>query len=537
MNTFNPKEKRQNFILLNESCLNTKILTIHNNLLKSQKSWHKFVVSNTTGYSRNQVLKAVLDKVFPCDLIPVFYTDDPSSSSSHFLARNCKAAIERLFNEGLIVKNPYHSIYENSVFKISIYINFAHTDDLKVDVQKNVAQVLSKRLDHFSKILDLNNFAEDPELTEYCTLAQPKIMYFVLHIAKSLTFEELILSNNNIKMLKPLDVLNGVKIRHIDLSNNELIGFKTIRCLKDFQLKELKLAGNPLSKCEKDMYIHNVKQACPTVEFLDGVPINGEHFVITRRNSFCNYDGVDLVNQFLEYFFTLYDTDRSKLVGLYHCDAMFSSTCVYLAGQLSSATTSLKEYSNISRNLLKSADFEKTSQYLFQGRVKIMDTFCSKLPQTEHDPYTFTADLTYFTDDCAIIIVTGVFREKATSLLGKDRLLGFTRSFALKRSGLKCVITNDQLHVYNALTYQEINSFTLTTEQNKMAAQIDTILKPKTDTDHDDLIVTLSYLTNLKDDWARKCLEERSFNLKAALELFVDLFKSDKLPNHAFVES
>lgn len=47
-------------------------------------------------------------------------------------------------------------------------------------------------------------------------------MYFVLHIAKTLSPEDVILSNNCIRLLTPLDVLFGSKVRRLDLSNNEV---------------------------------------------------------------------------------------------------------------------------------------------------------------------------------------------------------------------------------------------------------------------------------------------------------------------------
>lgn len=49
--------------------------------------------------------------------------------------------------------------------------------------------------------------------------------------------------------------------------------------------------------------------------------------------------GYDLVDQFLERFFTLYDSNnRTLLEGLYHKDAFFSITASYVHGQTSSAS-------------------------------------------------------------------------------------------------------------------------------------------------------------------------------------------------------
>lgn len=131
--------------------------------------------------------------------------------------------------------------------------------------------------------------------------------------------------------------------------------------------------------------------------FKDDVPVGIDKYKITQKNYFCDRDSLDLVNQFLEYFFTAYDTDRKLLAGLYHKNAMFSLTCVYLSGQLSSSTASLKQYSVLSRNLKKAADISKTLQFLYRGSDKIINLFTTKIPFTEHDPYSFTTDLVYKT--------------------------------------------------------------------------------------------------------------------------------------------
>lgn len=153
-------------------------------------------VGNSEGLGRNEILQAILDHVHPLDLIPVFFAKDPNESNSYFLARNCEAAIIKLYKDKLIVDHPFNKnlptpkfkpvsftnsfanlclgIMGNFQLKISIMLNFACTNRIKIDVQKNVSSVLSKRLNIVTKfnpaynahtavkVLNLDTFHLDP---------------------------------------------------------------------------------------------------------------------------------------------------------------------------------------------------------------------------------------------------------------------------------------------------------------------------------------------------------------------------------------
>ncbi|ENN74378.1 hypothetical protein YQE_09035, partial [Dendroctonus ponderosae] len=485
------KQPNTDSVLLNARTLSTGILQKTSALLQNPKCWHRFIERNSQScFGRSPSARphsgVLYQRPTECEL--VLYGEK---------LRGCDTATVR---QQLVVDHPIEKGY--SPMTLSIVLNFSNTYDIKIDVQKNVSTVLNKRFHPTSKVLNLDRFHDDPDLTEFCPLSQPKIMYFVLHIAKTLAPEEVILSNNCIRLLTPLDVLFGSKVKRLDLSHNEVRNWATQSHTR-------------------------VKQ--------DGELLSIDKFPTTKKNSFACRNSTDLVNQFLEYFFTAYDRDRSDLEGLYHSNAMFSLTCVYLSGQISSGAASLKLYSNIARNLNKAADFAKTFERLFRGRENIMEVFTTKLPATQHDPYSFTTDLIYKTDTCAVIVVTGVCSECPKSMLERARLLGFTRSFSLEIKDAQCVITNDLLHLYNSLSYQEKNSFQVTKEPAKVVEK-ELIPKPQSESEYNELVSTLSQLTNLKMEWAKKCLEECAFDLKKALQLFADLYKGDKFPVTSFLD-
>jgi nuclear RNA export factor len=61
----------------------------------------------------------------------------------------------------------------------------------------------------------------------------------------------------------------------------------------------------------------------------------------SKGSFLCAEEGMPLVQQFLEQYYQLYDSDnRQPLVNAYHNDAMFSLTSTYPPGQ--SSTTSSK---------------------------------------------------------------------------------------------------------------------------------------------------------------------------------------------------
>lgn len=93
-----------------------------------------------------------------------------------------------------------------------------------------------------------------------------------------------------------------------------------------------------------------------------------------RRNFLCDQNGLDVVDQFVEHYFTLWDSkSRHMLEPLYHKDALFTVTASYLVGHISSPTASLKKYIVISRNLKLLADVSRTMQFLHTGRKTIME--------------------------------------------------------------------------------------------------------------------------------------------------------------------
>lgn len=108
-----------------------------NKYLYHANLWHKVIVSVYTVYTykyltlqifqisineswtRDFVLKTILDDVHPFDFIPVKYSAQGTTAS--FFARNCKLAIEKLCRQNLIVPNPQYPEMPVIVFINSFY--------------------------------------------------------------------------------------------------------------------------------------------------------------------------------------------------------------------------------------------------------------------------------------------------------------------------------------------------------------------------------------------------------------------------------
>lgn len=125
------------------------------------------------------------------------------------------------------------------------------------------------------------------------------------------------------------------------------------------------------------------------------------------------------------------------------------------------------------------------------------------MPQTEHDPFTFTVDLMHYSDDYVIVVVTGVFKELPENLLDtKERYLGFSRKFVL----LACPndeyqIINEQLHVTNATTAQHVRAFKTNKKPNSNFLQLP---PAKTDEEKKQLEEAVKSITTMNLDWSKK---------------------------------
>lgn len=126
----------------------------------------------------------------------------------------------------------------------------------------------------------------------------------------------------------------------IDLRNNNIKDIAEIDNMKHLHITELWLDGNPICDNYNEItYGKEIREHMEKLEKLDGINVSTKGFLPFRRNFLCNLTGFDLVDQFLDHYFTLYDAqNRSLLEELYNKDAFFSLTSMYIPGQTTSST-------------------------------------------------------------------------------------------------------------------------------------------------------------------------------------------------------
>lgn len=104
-------------------------------------------------------------------------------------------------------------------------------------------------------------------------------------------------------------------------------------------VKDIKLEGNPLCAKYDDetSYINAIREICLGIEVIDGKVLNFNSPPMFRRNFLVDAKSQEFVDQFLEQYFTMYDSrDRHILLDIYHKKALFSLTCAYIPGQITS---------------------------------------------------------------------------------------------------------------------------------------------------------------------------------------------------------
>lgn len=518
-----------NHVVLNQT--NALNITFKERKLLAQGSlWHKIIIHNVSMVDREQVLKSLLNSVHPLDLIPVNYKVE--GKNAQFIARNCGAAIEKLCRDNMIVQNPVGQSYI-----LTVILGYSNTTETQLNVQSNIFEAIKKRFDGKTGVIDLECFHKDPALSEliFCVLSQPKILYFVLQLCKPLQPKKLKLGNNELRSVNPLEVLWSCKfLVCLDLRNNLIENMVGLSSLKSMQINELWLDGNPVCQnYDEAGYMQAVKEICPTIKKLDGVLLGTEGFLAYRRNYAISHNVEPIIDQFLEHYFTLYDSNnRTYLRGIYHPQALFSISTSYIPGQHSSVITKLEPYKKHSRNLMKLSDFSKTTEQLENGQENIARRL-SSLPRTEHDPYTFTVDVLYYTEKQIVLVVTGAFREPMDNLKDTECLYCFSRTFILaaRELGEYCIM-NEMLHVSNAtniLASRAFKNVRVTKPKNTTIVQ-----KAQSQTEKGEFIQVISKVTGLNVEWSKRCLEEAKWDLKKALETFVDFYKLDKIPQDAF---
>ncbi|EDW80316.1 uncharacterized protein Dwil_GK12383 [Drosophila willistoni] len=247
-------------------------------------------------------------------------------------------------------------------------------DNLKLKMKN----VMAKRYNVETKAFNLTRFYADHDLKlTFCPLFQDNVMSAALDII----FE-------NVPDLMSLN-LNDNSLRTLALT------FDAFGTSPD-PLFELVLPQNSCGSrhMEYGNFVRKIREKFPKLQKLNGVILDPQVNLDLRqeamlpiakvKNSFiCNSDGAKVVRQFIDQYFSIFDSEnRQLLLDAYYVDAM-----------LSISTPSAHQV-GICKN----------------GRLDCVAAL-KEFPRTVHEGRTFTVDLTYCTTQMMKFTVTGLFKD------------------------------------------------------------------------------------------------------------------------------
>ncbi|EKX47006.1 hypothetical protein GUITHDRAFT_137965 [Guillardia theta CCMP2712] len=340
------------------------------------------------------------------------------------------------------------------------------------------------------------------------------------------------------------------------LANNFLESSEELQSLQGLQLRELRLEGNPFIKTEgadKTGFHGVIRGFFPTLILLDGnelKPLKIEFNIPVPTSlppSLGNFweDRVleKPISDFINAFFSRYDSSRNSLLQAYVDTALFSVSIPHYKRDPEAARRSTpeklptlppseaKNYQEVSRNLLDSHD--KTSKKLQSKRLAVLATL-DKLPPTRvgwsrHDLSSFKADAFILPSvgsnvQMCKLMLTGNFQEQVFSTW-KDRR--FHRTFILcspppadsASAGWQVAICNDQLCIRNAFQDERGTQVQQPMESAPVQPQLPPAPMAQPTPDQISLTNQLLQLCPCPShELAFQCLQQSNWNLQSAVQ-------------------
>ncbi|XP_049841931.1 nuclear RNA export factor 1-like [Schistocerca gregaria] len=513
-----------------------ELLTTQPSILSdtSPDLWHKVTVKPAGG-DRVAVLYAINRQISPRKLIPYFYCMEDGHIT--FLVKNCSAALTALFKQNLQVQ------YGPTKIELKVELRAK-----KVNLSAILRKIISERLSSDGTFLDLSHLTSIPEFQQvmYDPSENVHLQQQLLKTGEMFpNVVSLSLAGNGLFTLSHLatvfaDKLKWCSLKVLDLTDNKITTTSDLAIFSSIPIRELYLNKNAV--CGKhrndETYISVIRVNFPHLIKLDGAYLQRTPGLPRWRPNyiFCRSGGNsgELADQFLEHFFTLYDgDDRTWLWELYHEDAYFSLSSMYLPDQSTSRDARLSSYIAECRNLLHTSAKLRSKTALAHGAEKVVMRL-EKLPRTRHDPYSFTVDLLHDSDKSTILTVTGVFKEQNPKQKTSPR--HFMRTFVLvRRPNGEYQIANDIMYVTNATTDEAEDAFRFT----KPNTNLKKIRPPRevTESDKNSMTEKYSQLTNMTSEWSHRCLETAHWDLRKALLSFIEMYKAGKIPVERFIKA
>lgn len=492
--------------------------------------WHRISLPNASKFPKEAVLAALANSSSQ-PFVPVCFNAEGSSYTFYVESPSAAAALKALDKK----------IQMSANFLLVVKVNSSPAPKLTLNDQvlERVKAAMGKRYNAANKTLDMSNFHADPSFigeAVYVPLSRSVVMNNVLRIISDNVPDIVAVdfSNNKLTTLDQFSILaeHTHNLAALNLSNNRLSDVRELDKLKGSKITELKLEGNPLfTKTDSQVVTDKVRKAMPRLAILDGQVLpklrtfeddNAELCLPEEQKKMsCGEMAEKLILQFIQQYFDAYDKDdRAPLIDAYHQDAQMSLTAAYQPGSTAHGTARLTEYQFETRNLKSVTKSSKRMKLLKQGHRNVIDLL-NGLPKSLHDKASFCLDIPYADDRLINFTVCGVFKERAVV---NTPLRHFNRSFVVVPHGSGFCIVNETLFVTNATHLQAKNAFNVEEATPKVAPDCAV-----------QMVASFSQITNMRADWARKCLEETNWNLDGAVAVFQMAKAQGKIPPEAFL--
>lgn len=427
--------------------------------------------------------------------------------------------------------------------------------DMTDELRENIKLVMAKRYRADTKALDLKKFHADPDLLAkelLVPLMKPNVLNAVAQtICKNIPgIVAIDLSENRLSSLDQLRPLieKATSLQILHLHKNSIRHERQLDCLQGLGIVELMLEDNPVCSRLKDKtnYVREVRKRFPNVVRLDNEALpppitfdieNDTKLKPSLGSYTCNPEGALVVSQFIELYYTIFDSDdRQPLINAYHENAQFSFTC----------SPGMGSYLNDNRNIFLIGSNETRTKLLKTGPSNIV-SFLNSISKTQHDPASFCVDLTLFTPQLLALSISGVFREVGSNK--KVPMRSFNRSLVIVPSGSGYCIINDMLYFTTANPDQISEAFKMPLPVVNPAPVVSPVvvppvvaaptpapLIPNTLEAQEQMIAMLSLQTGMNIPYSKKCIEENQWDFNRALFAFNECNKMGSIPADAFIK-
>ncbi|XP_002067487.4 nuclear RNA export factor 1 [Drosophila willistoni] len=573
-------------------------------LMQNSYGWYQVTIHNGQIYDKETLIRALLAAMSPHVFIPqywrverhsvIFYTDDFELA-------------ERIQQLGRHAQLPDGF---RLMPRVRSGIPLVAIDD---EFKLKMKTAMAKRYNVQTKALDLSRFHCDPDIKPiFCPLFRANVMSAALDIISE-NIPDIVAINLNENNMTTMEAFKSVEkrlpnLRILYLGDNKLPSLAHLLVFRNLPIVELVLRNNPCRSRYKDLqhFVSEVRRKFPKLQKLDGealepqvnFDLNETATLPTTKASFlCDNAGAELVRQFLDQYFNIFDSEsRQLLLDAYHEHALLSIT-MPSANQAGGRLNSFWKFNRNLRRVVNSERDDLRTKLLKSGRLACVSTL-DEWPRTVHERRTFTVDLTLYNPQMMVFTVTGLFKEltndndgpSSTSSMQPYELRHFVRTFVVvpQNTGF-CIrnetifITNasqDQLREYKRSLHQPapggsnaaggplatgltvVGGGPATTDNslrnrlnpggNEVVAAA-AILPPSAgvgpnaatgsagspptdDATKMQMVQAMSAQSQMNLDWSRKCLEETNWDFNHAAFVFEKLFKENKIPPEAFVK-